>query len=276
MFGQMKQQRPAQCVSDLRFDAWQAGELEQAASRELQRHVAECARCHARESALSEFRACFAAQPAMPAKQPTQLEQQTSVPVDRIARAERSRLRGSRSAWLLGASVAAAAGVLLVFVELPGTGLRTEPLRSAGSVVTSGERAKGGEQIGFFLKRGQQVQRGAREQRVQPGDRLRFVYSAPRARYLAILSLDGARRASVFYPAGERAARIEPGVDVALPAAVELDGALGEERVYALFCDAPAELAGLRAELVQRGREFAAPIGCAMDEVVLSKEGGAR
>jgi len=271
MFSQMKQQRPAECVSDLRFDAWQAGELQDTARRELQQHVAACARCNARQSALSELNARFHAQHSQPPQQTKQPEPPRSVPADRIAVAERSKPRRSRNAWLLGATVAAAAGALLAFSDLRRGGFQTRPLPSTA---THGERVKGSEQIAFFLKRGDRIQRGAREQRVQPGDKLRFVYTAPRARYLAILSLDSARQASVFYPAGDLAERIEPGVDVALPSAVELDAALGEERVYALFCDSPVELGALRAELVARGSEFAAPGGCVMDEVVLSKEGG--
>jgi Domain of unknown function (DUF4384)/Putative zinc-finger len=275
MFSQMKQQRPAQCVSDLRFDAFAAGELEEAARRELQQHVTTCARCQSRERALAGFRERFDAQ--RPGRVPavrsagTGASTSTSTKMSTSASGARAKLGGSRNGWWLGASLAAAATALLAFNDLRTTGFQTRPLPHSPTPTL---RAKGSEHIAFFLKRGDQVQRGAREQRVQPGDQLRFLYTAPRTRYLAIVSLDGAREASVFYPASERAARIEPGVDVALPSAVELDGALGEERVYALFCDAPVELAFVRTELVKRGEGFAAPAGCVMDEVVLRREGG--
>ena len=258
MFHEMKQRRPEQCISDLSFDAMAAGELQDAERQALQQHVSGCARCQARERALSDVSARFTA------------EQPGRVPADRIASgvrpiaSERAKPSSRARTWLLAATVgvAAAAGALLAISP----GVEPHP---------PSERVKGAEHIAFFLKRGDQVQRGAREQRVQRGDKLRFLYSAPRARYLAIVSLDSARQVSVFYPASERAERIEPGIDVALPSAVELDDALGEERVYALFCDAPLELASLRAELGKQGAAFAAPAGCVMDALMLRRASGA-
>jgi hypothetical protein len=250
VFSQMKQQRPEQCISNLRFDALAADELDAGERHALEQHVMRCVRCHARERALSELRDRFDAQ------------QPARVPADPIA----SGVRAKPRTWLaaVAVTVAVAAAALLAL----------SPRGDGASAVAPTERTKGGEHIAFFLKRGDQVQRGARDQNVQPGDKLRFLYSAPRARYLAIVSLDSKHQVSIFYPASERAERVEPGVDVALPSAVELDGALGEERVYALFCDVPLELAALRAELGEQGAAFAAPAGCTMDALVLRRAVG--
>jgi hypothetical protein len=267
VFSEMKQQRPAQCISDLRFDAWQAGELEEGGRRELEQHVASCARCHARGRGLAELRERFDVQ------RPGRVPAGRSDWIDRTASGVREKPPARARSWSLVATVAvaaAAAGALAFVATRDAT-----PAAVLSSNTTATERAKGGEHIGFFLKRGDQVQRGTREQSVQLGDKLRFVYSAPRARYLAIVSLDSAHQVSVFYPASELAERIEPGVDVALPSAVALDGTRGEERVYALFCDTPVELAGLRSRLAKQGAAFAAPAGCVMDAVLLRRLDGA-
>ena len=251
MFSQMKQQRPEQCISNLRFDALAADELDASERQALEQHVMRCVRCHARERALSELRDRFDAQ------------ERGRVPADPIA----SGVRGKPRTWLAAVAVTVAVAAAAALLAL-------SPRGDGASAVAPTERTKGGEHIAFFLKRGDHVQRGAREQNVQPGDKLRFLYSAPRARYLAIVSLDSRHQVSIFYPESERAERIEPGVDVALPSAVELDGALGEERVYALFCDVPLELAGLRAELGKQGAAFGAPAGCTMDALVLRRAVG--
>jgi Domain of unknown function (DUF4384) len=232
MFDQMTPQRPDSCISDLRFDAWQAGELEPHKSRELREHLSQCARCRAREAALVNFRARF----------------------DRL----RKPAPGPRRILIaLSASFAISVAAGLVLALMPSA--------------PSAERVKGGEAIGYFRKRGDAVQRGSRAQPVRPGDKLRFVYTSPQPRYLAILGLDGAKRVSVYYPAGERAQAIEPGTDVALPFAIELDGTAGEEHVWAVFCDAAIELAPLRAQIA-RQNTFEPPAGCVVDRLVLSKE----
>jgi hypothetical protein len=267
MFDQMKQQRPEQCVSDLRFDALAAGEIDETGRRALEQHVASCIRCQARGRALAELRERFDAQ------QPGRVPADRRDWADRSASGVRAKPLAPARSWSLAATVAvaAAAAGTLAFVAI------RDASRSGAlpTVASATERAKGSEHIGFFIKRGDQVQRGTREQSVQPGDQLRFLYSAPRARYLAIVSLDSARQVSVFYPASERAERIEPGIEVALPSAVALDGTGGEERVYALFCDTPVELAGLRSELGKQGVAFAAPAGCVMDRLMLRRESGA-
>jgi hypothetical protein len=242
MFGGMREQRSAACVSDLRFDAWLAGELSAPDEASMSAHVASCARCRERQEGLVDARARF--------------EMSAAASVPAFLRPERKRTRLPR--WAAGLSALALAAALLL-VLLPQRESR-------------GVRVKGSDQVSFFVKRGDTVQRGAREQRVRPGDKLRFTYTATSPRYLAILSVDAANEVSVYYPPGEHAARIAPGVEVALPNAVELDGVLGQERVFALFCETDQALAALSAQLRRAPQAFQAPPSCSLDSLLLTKE----
>jgi hypothetical protein len=79
-----------------------------------------------------------------------------------------------------------------------------------------------------------------------------------------------ARAASVYYPTGPRAAAVRAGNDVALDFSVELDGQLGEERVYALFCETAVEIEPLRAALSETAR-LPETAGCQAEVIVLQK-----
>jgi hypothetical protein len=248
MFSGMREERSAACASDLRFDAFLAGELEAAPQAELVAHVAACARCRARCERLVQARERFAASPV--AVMPAFLQAGRS---PRPAR----RGRATGLALSVAACVALAAAAMLVLIP------QREP---------EGDRVKGGEHVSYFVKRGDTVLRGARKQRVQPGDKLRFAYTVMGPRYLAIVSIDAADKVSVYYPAAERAAKVAPGVEVPLPTAVELDAVLGEERVFVLFCETAEELAPLRAQLLKTPHTLQAPRQCSLDELLLTKE----
>lgn len=254
MFSGMRADRTAACASDLRLDAWLAGELEEPAHTELMAHAVGCVRCRVRQQSLARARERFAATPA--AITPAWLER------ERAERPVGSARRWGAAAFAVLATLAAAATLAL----LP----KREP---------EGDRIKGGEHVSFFVKRGDAVQRGARKQSVQPGDKLRFAYTAMGPRYLAILSIDAANKASVYYPAAERAgaraALIGPGVEVPLASAVELDDVLGEEHVFALFCEMPQALAPLLAQLRATPHTLRPPPGCSLDELLLTKEAAA-
>jgi hypothetical protein len=238
--------RPEGCLSDLLLDRILANECTPEARDGASEHMDRCEACHARFEALSKERDAFAErEPAF---------------ADAFAAPRRdARPRRLRATWAASAAaLAMAAAALLV--------LRPKPPADAGST-----RMKGSSRIGFYVKRGEAVTLGAPGARVQPGDAVRFVYSATEERHLAVLSLDGARRASVYYPAGPTAERVEPAVDRALPSSTVLDATLGQETVYALFCKRPVELEPIRAGLEATGR---APLveGCEVDTLVLEKE----
>ena len=132
-------------------------------------------------------------------------------------------------------------------------------------------RTKGGARIGFFVSSGGSVRPGRDGQAVHPGDRLRFTVSAPRPAHVAILSLDAAGVASVYYPTGTRSRHVGVVREHALESSVELDGTLGDERIWGVFCDVPFPIEPLRAAL-ERRRDLPALPGCTVDTLRLLKK----
>lgn len=233
--------RPISCVSDLVFDEWAAGELTAERALEVETHVQSCARCTARRDALADQSSAF-------------LERAGTLLPTSGPRARSARLRQTLLAYS-GAAALAAAAVLLVMR------LDTE----------SGTRSKGSTRIGFFVKRGERVYEGQSGERVNPGDRLRFVLSSPAARHVAIVARDARGTASIYYPEGRRTVPMGPAEQLALDSSIELDSTLGKERIYAVFCDAPLELENVRRTLERRG-ELALPEGCAQESIEINKE----
>ncbi|HVH43483.1 MAG TPA: DUF4384 domain-containing protein, partial [Labilithrix sp.] len=135
-------------------------------------------------------------------------------------------------------------------------------------------RGKGAAHVGFYVKRGEHVWRGGDGERVQPGDALRFTVTSATASYVAVMSVDGAHHASVYYPYdGARAVPCEAGGDVALPSSVVLDAVVGNETLIALSCDRAIELEPIRARL--DGRPFVHPPaveGCRVETTRLEKD----
>jgi len=225
------------CLSALRLDRWIAGELAPAEAEQVSEHVAACGRCGAATEALRAGRA-----EALP---PLRLA--TARPA-----AVRRRLPLGPGLALAG-GLAAAAALLLV--------LRTGDAPT-GRVP---ERTKGGApSLGIWVLHGESVRRAAPGEVIAPGDALRLVVTSPAGAWVAVLSLDPSGRASVYFPDGPRAERVEAGADVALPLATRLDESVGREQVVGLFCDGAVLLEPVRAALEQgRGLDGAAlPAGC--------------
>jgi hypothetical protein len=268
--------RGGDCLSDLALDRLVAAELDQAGARAARIHLEACTACAARLTALEGERARFEAD--APPLRLTPEGQVSRVPATALAPAPRP----TRPAWLwpsAGAALAAAAAAALLFraapppTDVPGAG--------AGSITVPGPapapggegetRAKGSPHIGFFVERAGSVARGGPGEVLHPGDTLQLVYTATSASFLAVLSVDGARAASVYFPAGPRAAPVEPGAEVQLPSSTVLDATLGPETLYALFCDAPVELAPVRAAFQAAPAAPPIPPGCAVDVVRVEK-----
>lgn len=243
MIERPSRQRPDGCISDLEFDRLFAAELTSDEQRELVQHVQGCARCASRRAELERLRAGFLA--AAPAWAPPG-------PAATVHRPRR---------WLapVAAGLALAAAVMLAVLPRG-----AEP----------STRTKGAPRISFFVKQGERVWRGSSGERVQPGAQLRFTYSTAVPKHLAILSLDGAQRASVYFPAGPRSEQLPAGTDRPLGSAVELDATLGEEHIIALFCAAPIDLEAQRVRLARERLAFAAPTGCATHELTIHKQPG--
>jgi hypothetical protein len=240
VFTGLRGKRSSACISDMRFDAWFAHELDAAQLELLKGHLRGCEVCRQRELELLRDRARFEdANPAAPAW----LE---------------AHARSAARKWLWSGLSAAAAVAVLAFLASPHE--------------RAGIRAKGGDSLSFYVRRGTEVHRGQPRESVLAGDKLRFAYTAPKSRYLTILSLDGAGHASVYYPAGTNAAPIHAGSEVLLSSAVELDEVLGEERILAFFCDDALPIAPLLAELQQKRMSSRVPQACTRSELVIFKQ----
>jgi hypothetical protein len=95
---------------------------------------------------------------------------------------------------------------------------------------------------------------------------------AREARYLAVLSVDGAKHASTYYPDSRLAARQEPGREAALPSSTVLDDTLGAETVYGVSCPRPFDVETLREALARAPNRAPALEGCDVDVIPLHKE----
>jgi hypothetical protein len=235
--------RSETCLSDLVLDRLCANELDAASSTSAKVHLDGCDACMAR---LAELRADvdrFASEaPSLPT----------------VVGASPSTSR----VWI-GVALAAAAAVLLFVLVRP-----SAPDATPGvDPIESGERVKGGARLGLHLRRGDRVLEWQEGEPVHPGDALRFRYSVTRPSHLAVLSRDATDRVSVFFPQGTHAAAVAAGRDVDLPSSIVLDDVLGDEVVFAVFCDAPEPVSRLEAAI----RTGELPAGCEAIRLVLPK-----
>jgi hypothetical protein len=144
-----------------------------------------------------------------------------------------------RSRWIaLGGGAVVAAAAVLLLLRRP---------EDPGETRVKG----GGTRLSFYVKHDGVVRVGGADEPVFAGDALRFAYTTREARYFAVLSLDGAHHASVYYPPSPVAVRAPPGVNVALPSSTVLDEALGVETLYGIFCPDPFELEPVRGALAE-------------------------
>ena len=198
------------CLSAYRLDRFRLGELSPAEAAEVRAHLAGCAVCREAEALLGAAQADYLT---------------LASPLRRQPRA------GRALAWGVGA-VALAATCVLALAPSPA-------VRSKGAATS----------FGMYVQHQQVVRRALPGEAVAPGDVVRFVYSSLQPRFLAILSVDGAGRASVYFPDGPQAVPVPAAEDAPLPLGTQLDGVLGEELVVALFCQQPQQLEGVRRAL---------------------------
>ena len=227
----MMRMRADSCLSDLRLDELLAGELDRDERQPATAHLGRCPACSDRLAELERDRDDYRARS--------------------VARPARPRRRALGVG--VGIAVAAACAVLLIREPRP-----------------QGTRSKGTARLGFFITHGDQVRPGGAGEKVQPGDMLSFTLSTDARVYVAVLSRDGAGRASVYFPAGPITEAAGPGRDVVLPLATVLDGTLGAERLYGLVCDGPVALEPLRRALAGSST-LPVPPGCTVDETALEK-----
>ncbi len=147
------------------------------------------------------------------------------------------RLRERWSLILPAAGVAAAVAALVVAIPapLPYDGIKGgAPVPSIKVVGSRGDA---------------QFQVGPGDQ-LRPGDRIRFVVNPVDAHYVLIASVDSAGKVTLYYPyEGARSAALPHDANQELPGSIELDDALGTERLVAFFSEEPLESASIRDAL---------------------------
>jgi hypothetical protein len=228
------------CPSDLVYDQLLGDELGAARSAEVRRHVADCSRCRARFEELARFR------------------EEARLPAFESFARPSARARAKWPVYAAGAAAAAAFALGLLLWVRP-------------APVPDETRAKGTGRLSFYVKRGEAVLRGGPGEILHPGDAIEFSYTAVRPGYLAVLSVDGARRASVYYPDAARAAPVTAGEQI-LPQSTVLDDVLGTEHLYAVFCDGAVELEPLRRALERDPRAGIVAGGCSVDSLIVEKK----
>jgi Domain of unknown function (DUF4384) len=243
------------CRSGLELDRFLTGESGESESAQLLAHVEQCVSCTAQLAALRAVQAeslpplrLLGAPPA-PIAPGEQAEagriDSAPLPLQRVSDKRERRGRWARRAFA-AAAFAAAASMFLV--------LRADQRASS-------ERLKGsGPSLQMYVQHGGEVRLAAPGEVVAPGDAIRFTVGLKAPAYVAVLSLDPAGRASVYFPIAERAAQVPAGTEVALPLGTMLDATVGEERVFGLFCSSAVELEPLRARL--QGEGLSPPEGC--------------
>jgi len=216
------------CLSALRLDRWMMGELGAADSETVGTHVSTCAACSTAVAGMRGVREEVRALP-LPAALGRPAPRRP-MPVFTVA----------------GVGLALAASLFLV--------LRTPP---------PVERSKGtGLGLTMYVQHGDEVRRAAPGESVSPGDAVRFAVSTPRPAFVAVLSLDPAGKASVYFPQAPRAAHVPAGSEVPLPLGTRLDATIGEEQLLGIFCASAVELEPIR-EALERGRGAASlPADC--------------
>jgi hypothetical protein len=239
------------CPSRFTLDRFRTHELGAAAATAVQGHLQACRSCIGALGTLE--------QPA------------PAIDLDQIWRAaERpSYLRAllSRVSWPGLGAVAAVAATVVLWVgaeRLPETTSKGGPWTL--SVIA---RLPGGE-----------VQRIDPGGALRPGDRLRFEVSTSWSRgQVALVSLDSGGRVSPLVPAGGQTVPVAGGRRVLLEGAVELDQALGPERVLLVGCRQPLPVAAVleaaRAALATAGgdprRVSALGLGCHEESFWINK-----
>jgi len=237
----LQPERTPECVSDYAFDRWLAGHAAADQRQAIEQHVARCARCSARQARLQGEREAWRARTVPAALGSSSKPKRVAVPA-------------------VAAALALAAAAMLI-------------VRGSSLAPDEGVRSKGPQSIGFYVKHGDAVRRGAHGERVEPGDALRFLYTSEEDGFIAVLSVDAAQRGTIYFPnEAANAAAFAAGHDVPLPLSTVLDDVTGPERIFGVFCASPVALEPLRRAL-ERDPTAAPPPGCRFDQLLIEKRG---
>lgn len=162
--------------------------------------------------------------------------------------------------WLVPAgALAAAAAVVLVFVRRGSEPSPDDDMQVKGEDIT----------LLVHVATTDGSRRVATGDTVQSGDRIRFEINAQKPGFVAVIGVDGAGVASVYYPeGGAEPATFDPKTRV-LPGAIELDATPGDEKFYAIYGRSPFDVYQVMNALTGGA---AIPPGLTKAEVVLHKK----
>jgi hypothetical protein len=200
--------------SSFTLDALTLGALPQAEEGSIRDHLAACARCREDAEATRQAQERFAVR-VLPATLPA---------VEALGPRRRAAWR-----WL----AIPALGAVVILLLMVGRGDRR-------AIEEPDVRIKGTASLELYANRQGRVLRLRDGDPLAPGDRLRFVVYPGDRPYLLIASIDGAGKASVYFPYhGPASGRIEQSPRIEIPDSIVLDDAPGPERVYAFFTSQP-------------------------------------
>jgi hypothetical protein len=218
------------CLSDLALDQLWTGESAGTPLESLRRtHLGRCEACARRMQEIEVAAGAFLARPDG---------------ARRLAAQARSRRRwawGAGTTLLAGAAAALGLLVWPTSPSEPGVRLKGAPV---GLTVYVKRRAGAVEAL---------PEGGAAE----PGDVLRFVVTPQHDGYVGVISIDGAGEVNAYAPQGSTLVPARAGQALALEGGIELDHALGRERLAVFACAEPLAKATLLervATLVREGR----------------------
>jgi hypothetical protein len=247
-----------ECLSALAIDEWNAQDTPEELRADREAHLEECTQCAARvAAAAAEAEAFLQTAPSLDALVAAGAVGDASAPSAGAGTGAGGAklLSFPRVAAMVGSGLAVAAGVMLLL----------RPADPAGST-----RIKGGERLGVYVKRGDRVLRAADGDVVHPGDTLRFTYSADGPCHLSIWGADG-HSLQQYHPAagGAGSAAVPAGREQPLDFGVELDGSIGTETFYGVFCNTKMTSGALREGLA--ATPATVPDGCVLDVLSLKK-----
>jgi hypothetical protein len=247
----MTRRRSERCASELQLDRLISGELREGAAQALYAHFAACVPCRTRHDELLADHRAFPEKAApfasVTAPGPTQ--------ASRLPRL-----------WLAAGSIAAAAALWMGVIQKPAYDGGSRPTEEESVLDT---RTKGPElHLDWVIRRGSDTFPSRANEAVHPGDALRFSVRVTRSGHVAILSLDAARRISVY----QEWSRVEAGDRQLLPGAVQLDSVLGVEHVYGIFCEQAWPLVDIEDAIRRDAEQPRLPPGCDIEHHALLKE----
>ena len=189
--------------------------------------------------------------------------------------AKRSPVRwwqGDARRWLaapIGAVVMA--GVALALWARSHDARVADPPVAAGPVIRTKGAHTAGDDVRMFVSRAGVAHRWSPGDAVQPGDAIRFVVDPRGTRYVLVVSIDGARKISTYYPFDGEASAGLPAVagPVELDGSIVLDETLGDERIWVLLSAEPLAAGQLRPALAQLAARGTAAVLAAPDDILI-------